>query len=323
MKKYRQIAAIVTGVAAIFIAAELMPVVISRSTDKKTLGQTITMTEKTATAGIAYEPSYADKLSLLSDATEHTCTKVYHTDSLDELKKYDSKVLDTLWDVIGSFNQISAISRREENEAADIPKEADPVYIRLNRTDDQAAEQYFDEASCVSVGQSRNSMGTMTLWLLTFRQEENVWQFLLDTAEKRLYAVSETDAEKDGSGYFILNKKKTGMQPVSAAQYFRELCQLQMAMYYSGESAYDDMMGNDDVLLIKGLTDADEAYEEYVPFASSCQLLNSDTNSGLSLKYGIGSTAFYSSVNAAVSEYRLLETQEISYDIHLETEEIQ
>lgn len=320
MKQYRQIAAIVTGVAVIFIAAELMPVAVSRSTDKKTFDRITTLEAQTTTTGIAYELSLTDKLALLGDDAEHTCTRIYHTESLADIKKYDSKVLDTLWETIDTFNQISAINRLEENGSTEAKKETDPVYIRLNRTDDPEVEQYFDEASCVSVSQSSNSMGTMTVWLLTFRQEDNTWQFLLDTAEKRLYAVAENDREKDGSGYSILEKKKKGMQALPATQYFRELCQLQMAVYYGGESTDNDISDNDTAIPIREQDDAGDTYEAYVPFQSACQLLDTAENRGISLKYGIGSNAFYNSLDAATGEYRLFEPQEI-YDIHIETEE--
>lgn len=311
MKHFIQIAAIIAGVVAIFAAAELMPVMLSQASDKKTIGQITTQEEQEMTAGIAYELSYADKLTMLGDEAEHTCTRIYHTDSLLALKQYDNSVMDTLWDAIDTYNQIAHSSRLLEGTEEKINNENDPVYIRLNRTDDAQAEQLFDEASCISVRQKENAGGAMTLWLLTFREKENIWQFLLDTTEKRLYALWEYDTEKDWSGFSILAKHEKGVQETVERQ-LKEICKSQMALYYGSDTMFGGEKKAIDGFEIQITTETDRN-EVDIPAVTICQLLNLKEEKGINLGCRIGSDAFYDGIAVAAGEYKLSGQYSASY----------
>lgn len=305
MRRGIQIAVITAGVAIVFAAAELLPTALSHSADSRMLGQVVTLDDQTTIAGIAYELSFSDKILLLSAENDYTCTRVYHTDSLMALKSYDQTVMETLWEAIDTFNQMSAMRELLSDTSETVTNETDPVYIRLNRTDDAEAENCFDGASCVSVSLSDNAMGAMTVWVLTFRDETDTWQFLLDTAEKKLYAVWENDTQKNWSGYTALKKSEKGRKASVREQEIREMSQMQMASYYGGGSVYGSVYEADAGIAVPVELDDETQQETGVPFQSSCQLQDTETMTGLCLGYALGSETFYESLSSAVGEWKM------------------
>ena len=104
MKHIAQIIAILCGVAVIFAAAELLPVGMNYSSDKKLVNNIQVQDNPNTTAGIAYELTFSDKVYLLSNPYDCTFTRLYHTDSAEDLQQYDATVLEALWQAVDSYN---------------------------------------------------------------------------------------------------------------------------------------------------------------------------------------------------------------------------
>lgn len=310
MKHIIQIIAILCGVAAIFVAAELLPVGMSYSSDKKLLNNIQVQENQNATAGIAYELTFLDKVYLLSNPYDCTFTRLYHTDSAENLKQYDATVLEALWEAVDSYNLSAEIYSYQTGTKKDVM----PLYIRLTQTDDTEAGQYLTEASCIFVSQTTNTMGGMTLWLLTFEKNEDTWQFLLDPAQQRLCALWEEDTQKDWSGYMDTvvygDVKKS-----SPADEIRYSCLWLLQNYYGASSAYgmDSTWEEDSGLLFENIqnTETEETYStSNVPVRSSCYLLDPDNTKGIRLSMRAGQDDFYKGIASVANEWKDTELYE-------------
>lgn len=172
MKRIVRFLIILSGAALIFLAAEILPVAVSRYDDRQRCGNIILEEDVTAAGKIAYEISYGDKLQLLANIDgrldSSVFTKVYQTRTKDGLDAYDKTVIPVLKDCIRTMKNDRVI----------------PIDVTM-----EELEKQLTDASCISAGSGQNGMGALTLWILTFKEENREWQFLLDTAEERLYAM--------------------------------------------------------------------------------------------------------------------------------------
>ena len=304
MKHIAQIIAILCGVAFIFAAAELLPVGMNYSSDKKLVNNIQVQDNPNTTAGIAYELTFSDKVYLLSNPYDCTFTRLYHTDSAEDLQQYDATVLDALWQAVDSYNLTVQIYGYH----AGTKKESMPLYMRLNKTDDTEAGQYLTEASCIFVSQTTNTMGGMTLWLLTFEKDEDTWQFLLDPAQERLCALWEEDTQKEWSSYIDAvvygDLKKTS--PDASIRYS---CLWLLQNYYGASDFYGtDSTWEEDsgIVFINRQNQGDE--ETYstinVTVRSGCHLLEHDSQKGIALSMRIGQDDFYKGIASVANEWK-------------------
>ena len=318
MKHIAQIIAILCGVAAIFAAAELLPVGMNYSSDKKLVNNIQVQDNPNTTAGIAYELTFSDKVYLLSNPYDCTFTRLYHTDSAEDLQQYDATVLDALWQAVDSYN----LSAEIYGYSAGTKKEVMPVYIRLNQTDDAKAGQYLTEASCIFVSQTTNTMGGMTLWLLTFEKEEDTWQFLLDPAQERLCALWEEDTQKDWSGYTD-SVVYGDLKKISPADEIRYSCLWLLQNYYGAAYAYgmnSSTWDTDGGIVFENVQNqgTEETYSvTNVPVSSSCHLLGSDSWKGIALSMRTGQDDFYKGIASVANEWK--DTELYAYELN-ETE---
>ncbi len=321
MKHIAQIIAILCGVAVIFAAAELLPVGMNYSSDKKLVNNIQVQNNPNTTAGIAYELTFSDKVNLLSNPYDCTFARLYHTDSVKSLQQYDATVLDALWEAVDSYN----LSAENYSYQPETEKEIMPLYIRLNQTDEKAISQYLTEASCIFVSQTTNTMGGMTLWLLTFAKENDTWQFLLDPAQKRICALREEDTQKDWSGYMaaVAYGDLEKQPPEYEIQYS---CLRQMQQYLGASAFYNaegTWMGEGGILFenIQNL-ETEETYSEInVPMSSSCYLADSGSKKGITLSIQVGQEEFYKGIASVANEWKAAEIIE-NYELSETADEV-
>lgn len=181
MKRVLNIFMISLGALSIFLMAEFLPVMVGHWGDSDR-NDRIILEENVAAAGkIAYELSQEDKLKLLANtdgALENSCfTKVYETRSRDNLNDYDPEVLKIFEDSLEIMQSMQLLSVSTE-------------YTEL--------ETRLTDACCISVDSGQNSIGSLTLWVLTFQEDARKWQFLLDVTAKKLYGMYICDERLGG-----------------------------------------------------------------------------------------------------------------------------
>lgn len=169
MKRVMKFLVIFLGAALIFAAAELLPVIVSHYDDRDRCERIILEEDVAAAGKIAYELSWEDKLRLLANtegAVEKSVfTKVYETRSRDNLNTYDTAVLSAFETCMEAMQNMELLSL--------------PVNL----------EDRLSDACCISVDSGQNGIGALTLWVLTFHENEREWQFLLDVREEKLYGM--------------------------------------------------------------------------------------------------------------------------------------
>ena len=172
MKRTVHVLTIFLSVVLVFAAAELLPVLICRYNDRDRCNRII-MEKDVAEAGkIAYELSEEDKLRLLANTegilSDSSFTKVYEIRSREKLNTYDTTVL------LAFENSIETMK--------------DMGLLPLSKTFEDI-ESCLTDACCVFVGNGENGSGSLTLWVLTFQQNDRKWQTILDVSEEKLYGM--------------------------------------------------------------------------------------------------------------------------------------
>ena len=182
MKRAVYAGTIFLSVMLIFAAAEMLPHLVIRYHDRERNNRFILEEDVAAAGKIAYELSATDKLKLLTNANgileESSYTKVYETRSRDNLDDYDPAVLAAFSRSVDTMKTIEILSDSVSEDE-----------LKNNLTD----------ACCVSVDSGMNGMGSLTIWVLTFQESSNMWQFVLDVSEEKVYGMyvsAETSAKQ-------------------------------------------------------------------------------------------------------------------------------
>lgn len=222
MKKMAQFLAIFLGAVSVFLAAEFLPVAFARWDDRDRCGRIILEEDVAAAGKIAYELSREDKMKLLANsegAVENSnFTKVYETRSRENLSTYDAAVL-------------SAFEKCME--------EMQDMDLLLLPVDLEGLESHLSDACCISVDSGQNGIGSLTLWVLTFQENEREWQFIVDVTEEKLYGMymqdrSLSDVSEDEAEEAVKTEKAIQEQEELFASWGDENLQL-----YFGGSGYD------------------------------------------------------------------------------------
>lgn len=191
MKRAVYVGMIFLSVMMIFAAAEMLPQIVIRYNDRERNNQIILEEDVAAAGKIAYELSESDKLKLLTNTNgileESSFTKVYEARSRDNLDEYDPAVLEGFGTSVDTMKTIGILS---------------------DSVSEDELKDYLTDACCVSVDSGQNGMGSLTIWVLTFQENSNRWQFVLDVSEKKLYGMYISTRESVKQQYVSLETER-------------------------------------------------------------------------------------------------------------------
>lgn len=216
MKRAVYVGMIFLSVMLIFAAAELLPQIVIHYNDRERNDRIILEEDVAAAGKIAYELSETDKLKLLTNTNgileESNYTKVYEARSRDNLDDYDPAVLAGFGRSVDTMKSIGLLS---------------------DSVSEDELKDYLTDACCVSVDSGRNGMGSLTIWVLTFQENSNRWQFVLDVSEEKVYGMYVSAKASAKQQYVSLETEKL-QQYYGARSYDGYWVEI-----YCGENAQD------------------------------------------------------------------------------------
>lgn len=191
MRRAVYVGMIFLSVMLIFVAAELLPQIVSYYGDRERNDRIILEEDVAAAGKIAYELSETDKLKLLTNTNgilqESNYTKVYEARSRDNLDDYDPAVLAVFSRSVDTMKSIGLLSDSVSEDE-----------LKNNLTD----------ACCVSVDSGLNGMGSLPIWVLTVQENSSRWQFVLDVSEEKIYGMYASVKMSEEQQYVFLDAEK-------------------------------------------------------------------------------------------------------------------